>query len=87
MSSTASQTVGEERTELLDRLRARRTLPSPSERKEIRKAAGASLRDVAKALGTSPASIFRWEEGASPGPLTRLYAELLEELRHLGPAP
>jgi DNA-binding transcriptional regulator YiaG len=77
----------DERSELLERLRARRTLPVPSERKAIRVVAGASLRDVARVLGTSPASVYRWEEGASPGPLTVAYAALLEELQRLGPSP
>jgi DNA-binding transcriptional regulator YiaG len=86
MSNTASQTVWDETpetAELLERLRARRVLPPANERKAIRKAAGASLRDVAKALDTSAASVFRWEEGASPGSRTAAYVKLLDELRRL----
>lgn len=86
MSNTASQTVRDKRldaSELLDRLRARRVLPPAHERKAIRQAAGASLRDVAKALDTSAASVFRWEEGASPGSRTTAYVQLLDELRRL----
>lgn len=78
--------------ELLARLRAQRELPRAAERKKIREGAGASLRDVAKALGVSPAAVHRWEGGkkpgartlgASPGPLTAAYAALLEELKRL----
>jgi DNA-binding transcriptional regulator YiaG len=86
MSDTDSQTVWDEQFEasaLLDRLRARRVLPPAHERKAIREATGASLRDVAKALDTSAASVFRWEEGASPGPRTAAYVQLLDELRRL----
>jgi DNA-binding transcriptional regulator YiaG len=72
--------------ELLARLRVRRTLPPAAERKKIRIAAGASLRDVARALDTSPASVFRWEQGASPGERTAAYAQLLEWLRRLDAA-
>jgi DNA-binding transcriptional regulator YiaG len=86
MNDTASQTVWDKRPEmavLLERLRARRVLPPAHERKAIRQSAGASLRDVAKALDTSPASVFRWEGGANPGPRTAAYVRLLDELRRL----
>lgn len=70
-------------SKLLDRLRARRTLPVAAERKRIREAAGASLRDVAKELGVSATSVIRWERGASPGGRTAAYAELLAELERI----
>ena len=84
MSHTASPTVGAARSEaLLARLRARRKLPPAIERKRIRRAAGASLRDVAAAIGVSHTAVVRWEKGADPGPHTRAYAELLDELKSL----
>jgi transcriptional regulator with XRE-family HTH domain len=67
-------------SELLERLRARRALPLPAERRRIRLAAGASLRDVAAEIGVSATSIIRWERGSSPGPHTAAYKRLLEEL-------
>jgi DNA-binding transcriptional regulator YiaG len=53
------------------------------ERRRLREAAGASLRDVARALDTSPTSVIRWERGASPGDRTAASARLLEEFRQL----
>jgi transcriptional regulator with XRE-family HTH domain len=70
-------------SELLERLRAKRTLPPAGERRRIREAAGASLRDVARELGTSATSVIRWERGASPGKQTAAYARLLEELQRI----
>jgi DNA-binding XRE family transcriptional regulator len=69
---------------LLDRLRAKRTLPAAETRRQIRENAGASLRDVAAEIGTSPTSIIRWERGASPGQHTAAYARLLDELQQIG---
>ena len=76
-------------TPLLDRLRAKRTLPPADERRKIREAAGASLRDVAAEIGTSATSVIRWERGASPGRHTAAYARLLSDLQQLagGAAP
>jgi len=70
-------------SELLDRLRARRALPLAAERRQIREAAGASLRDVAREIGVSATAVIRWERGASPGSHTVAYAQLLEELSRL----
>ncbi len=70
-------------SELLERLRASRALPPAAQRREIREAAGASLRDVARELGVSATSVIRWERGASPGPRTTDYARLLEQLRSI----
>jgi transcriptional regulator with XRE-family HTH domain len=66
---------------LLDRLRAKLTLPLPPERRLIREAAGASLRDVASELGTSATSVIRWERGANPGKHADAYARLLAEFQ------
>jgi DNA-binding transcriptional regulator YiaG len=77
--------------DLLERLRSKRTLPSAADRRQIREAAGASLRDVASALGTSATSVIRWERGASPPRhLIPAYARLLEQFKQLAaldPAP
>lgn len=70
-------------SELLERLRAKRGLPPTAERRRIREAAGASLRDVARELGTSATSVIRWERGASPGKHTAAYGQLLDELRRI----
>lgn len=76
----------EKGSELLDRLRARRALPPAAERRKIRETAGASLRDVARELGTSSTSVIRWERGASPGVHTAAYARLLSELERVAAA-
>jgi DNA-binding transcriptional regulator YiaG len=70
-------------SDLLERLRAKRTLPAGDERRRIREAAGASLRAVATELGTSSTSVIRWERGASPGARTVAYARLLEEFKRI----
>ena len=71
-------------SELLERLRARRVLPPAAERRRIREASGASLRDIARELNTSATSVIRWERGASTGRRTASYARLLAELRQIG---
>jgi hypothetical protein len=70
-------------SELLERLRAKRTLPAAVERRRIREAAGASLRDVASEIGTSATSVIRRERGASPGVHTAAYSRLLDELKRI----
>jgi transcriptional regulator with XRE-family HTH domain len=72
-----------DRSELLERLRARRALPTAEERRQIRLNAGASLRDIAREVGTSATSVIRWERGASPRQHTAAYARLLDELRRI----
>lgn len=72
-----------ESSELLERLRARRTLPPAATRRQIRVDAGASLRDVAREIGVSATSVIRWERGSSPGTHTAAYARLLDEFRRM----
>jgi len=80
----ASQTMTP-KEELLTNLRARRRLPLPAERRQIREAAGVSLRQLGEALGASPMAILRWEQGAQPRDpdQAREYGILLDELRSL----
>jgi len=75
--------------ELLERLRSRRRLPMPAERRRIREAARVSVRQLAAAIppaGVSPMAIVRWEAGSVPrNPAhMRAYARLLDELQRLG---
>jgi DNA-binding transcriptional regulator YiaG len=70
---------------LLEELRAQRKLPPAEERKQIREAAGVSIRRLAAALGVSPMAPIRWEQGAMPRKPEHVheYAELLAEMRRL----
>lgn len=67
--------------ELVDRLRSTR-LPPPGEWRAIRRVAGASLRDVAAAVGVDAMTISRWELGRSkPWPRHALaYRRVLDAL-------
>ena len=71
--------------ELLERVRSRRELPLPAERRLIRTAAKVSLRDVAAALGVSHTAVAAWEAGATPREHRKSYAQLLEELKRAAP--
>jgi DNA-binding transcriptional regulator YiaG len=64
---------------LIDRLRASR-LPPPHERRALRRAAGAKLRDVSAELKVSDAAVSCWERGLyEPGPRhAAAYLRLLE---------
>jgi DNA-binding transcriptional regulator YiaG len=66
--------------ELLERVRSRRTLPVPSERRRIREEAGVSIRELARALGASHTAVASWEAGATPREHRAAYAQLLAEL-------
>lgn len=80
-------TVTEGVEHLLERVRSRRTLPRPDERRAIRDDAGLSLREVAAAIGVSRMAVVRWESGAKPRNPEHVaaYGRLLEELRRLTP--
>lgn len=73
--------------ELLERVRARRRLPPPTERRRIRERAGVSLRDLAAAVGVSHATIRNWEAGSTPREHRAAYARLLEELARIALTP
>jgi transcriptional regulator with XRE-family HTH domain len=72
--------------DLLERVRSRRKLPAPAERRRIREAAGLSLRDVAVAVGVSHTAVASWEAGYTPRERRNEYARLLEELSRLAAA-
>lgn len=68
---------------LLERLRVKHSLPSPTLRRAIRVDAGASQADIAQEMGVAQRTISRWESGdASPrGERLAAYARLLAELQ------
>jgi len=49
--------------QLATRVRARRELPTPTVRRELRRAAGVSLRDIADAIGVTREAVRLWELG------------------------
>ena len=67
---------------LLDEVRESQQLPSPSEARAIRIAAGVSQQRLADELGVRRNTICRWEAGERrPSPLLRArYARLLTQL-------
>ena len=66
----------------LDGARARRRLPPPVARRQLRERAGLSQRDIAAGVGVSRESVSLWESGRrTPRPETALrYLELLDLL-------
>ncbi len=62
--------------------RTRASLPSPDERRRIRREAGVQARQVADAVGVSTATVFDWEQGRrEPNDVhLLLYAEVLGAL-------
>jgi len=63
-------------------VRAAAQLPEPAERRRIRMAARASLRQMAAELGVSPMSVCTWERGQVEPRLDHAaaYGRLLTEL-------
>lgn len=56
----------------------RLVLPPAARRREIREAAGLSLRQVAEPLGVTAMTVHRWEQGGKPGDqLAERYGRLL----------
>ncbi|MEU1852747.1 helix-turn-helix domain-containing protein [Streptomyces sp. NPDC019990] len=68
---------------------SRSPLPSPEERKRLRKAHGLTIEEVAAALKVRRATVSGWESGKTePRPPERdAYARLLRQLAELYPAP
>jgi DNA-binding transcriptional regulator YiaG len=69
--------------DLVERVRIRKQLPAPAERRRIREAAGVSLRDVAAAVGVSHTAVASWEAGATPREHRAAYLRLLDELHRI----
>ena len=67
-------------------LRARRALPEPQRRREIREASGLSLHRIGQEIGVTPAAVALWETGQSmPTPDHLIaYVALLEKLQANG---
>lgn len=60
----------------------------PAERSRLRKAAGLSLEQVARAVGVGRQTVANWEGGAMPASTSRgKYLRLLEGLARIHPAP
>jgi transcriptional regulator with XRE-family HTH domain len=70
----------------LARGRARRRLPGPAARRQLRERAGLSQQDVAAALGVTREAVAQWESGRrSPRPTTAVeYVTLLDRLAREG---
>lgn len=68
---------------LLDRVRARKLLPTPDVARAIRRAAGVSQREVAAELHVHELTVRRWEQGVFKprGEARAAYAQLLVELQ------
>lgn len=72
---------------LPERARLLRLLPSPSRRRGLRLDAGYSLEDVAKAVGVSRMTVYRWEScRQSPRTVENLkaYKMVLETMGRVG---
>jgi hypothetical protein len=87
MDSTADVALSDSEA-LIDLIEARR-LAGSGEAHTIRMACGLSLKDIGDAIGRTPASVQRWEAGATVphGAAARRYGKLLADLRaHLNDA-
>ncbi|WP_327069242.1 helix-turn-helix transcriptional regulator [Kitasatospora sp. NBC_01302] len=65
------------------RLRVRLDLPSPGERRRLRKESGLSQQDIAEVVGVNRAAVSQWERGVRTprGPLLDRYVEALRALK------
>lgn len=75
-------------TALRERLRQRKELPEPAERRRLRLAAGVTLVEVADAVGVTPWAVRLWELGEREprGPNLEQYVAVLRLLREAGGA-
>lgn len=57
--------------------------------RETREALGLSQPGLAKELGVDQATVSRWESGRSavPGPVKKLMARMLDDLKRASPSP
>lgn len=67
---------------LLEEVRVRPRFPTPGVCRDLREAAGLSIRRVAGAVGAAPMTVHRWETGESQpsGERAARYARLLAGL-------
>jgi DNA-binding transcriptional regulator YiaG len=74
---------------LTRRVKARRELPPPETQRALRRAAGASLADVAKVVGTTRQAVSLWELGRRSPTGGRLdaYLEVLRVFREAAAHP
>lgn len=70
------------REQILQLVHARRDLPPPERRAELRKAGRLRLRDMAEAVGVSVTTIWYWEHGRTEPSGTRrdAYLDALQAL-------
>ena len=72
------------RDEVLATAALYRRLPDAKRRVRIRQDAGVSQRAMADALGVSPMTLWRWEQGVRPrARVIGAYLELLDELERV----
>ncbi len=69
--------------QLVDEVRANRTLPTPAVARMIRTTAGVSQKRLAQELGVHRMTVVRWEAGTRRprGSSKAAYAELLGQLQ------
>jgi transcriptional regulator with XRE-family HTH domain len=70
--------------EALDRVRRRKSLPGPVQRRLLRMQAGLTQRDMAKCLRTTAAAVSRYESGDREphGEVLDRYLTVIERLSH-----
>lgn len=75
-------------TQLAERVKARRELPSPAERRAVRRDAGLSAAELAEAIGVTEAAVLTWERGTREprGRNLDRYVEALRTLREAAAA-
>jgi len=80
-------TMDQTRKQVQQLVRARRPLPPPERRVELRKAARLRLKDIADLIGVTPTTVWNWERGIEPKPRYHdKYREVLEALAGKGAA-
>lgn len=73
-------------TELGERVKARRELPTPDVRRSLRRGAGISAADLAQVVGVSEGAVLAWETGRR-APSARNLESYVAALQVLGREP